>query len=578
MLVWGYRVGGQLGVQNITDIIQQAKQGDTRAFDCLVRIYQDRAVAYARTLLHDIAAAEDATQDAFVQAWHDLPRLTNPHAFGAWLRRIVFKYCDRIRRSRKPVISLDDTVTLAASAEPAAIIEREDQALQVRTALHSLPKTLRETAVLYYFVGRNVREIADFLQVPSTTIKNRLHTARKQLRKELWEMAEIVLTAEKPSNTEVFADNVLARILAQFNQQEQTNPHTVDRTLLENGHEALFTILQEGRTLEFSEVKNGFTLLWRKWDFSAMSSFLTWFIAQPITDSQRAWAYIHLANSFAVKDSPAGAVITYETFERWLPERRICLSQNWPYFPGDESETGTTYESVAEIQLLCLSQSAEFARCYKSVFRPAEYFNKINTALTQLTLTPANLQLRFYAFRMAWTATLATNDFDTARHYVGQMHVLANPVEGPSKDSFRAFALVDAIAVERAIGNAANYNLLEEEMIQLLNSAETQTTSDTQWIRGERHNFAHHLYFVGKYEMALPLWEKNESTGGHCGGWGWLLHAATVWQLTQNKPRTLALLKEAAVHDDRDLVPEFLKRPEFAEVYTDSDFLAAIRR
>lgn len=51
----------------------RAQHGDTRAFDALVRQFQNQAVSYARTLLFDPATAEDAAQEAFVQAWRDFP-------------------------------------------------------------------------------------------------------------------------------------------------------------------------------------------------------------------------------------------------------------------------------------------------------------------------------------------------------------------------------------------------------------------------------------------------------------------------------------------------------------------------
>ncbi len=91
--------------------VLRAQQGDTRAFDTLVRRFQNTAIAYARTLLPP-SVAEDAAQEAFVQAWRDLPRLTEAAAFGAWLRRIVFKYCDRARRSARPTLPLGELLPL----------------------------------------------------------------------------------------------------------------------------------------------------------------------------------------------------------------------------------------------------------------------------------------------------------------------------------------------------------------------------------------------------------------------------------------------------------------------------------
>jgi DNA-directed RNA polymerase specialized sigma24 family protein len=59
------------------------------------------AVAYAYSLLGDFQLAEDAAQEAFIQAYRDLKTLREPLAFSSWLRRIVFNYCDRITRKKR---------------------------------------------------------------------------------------------------------------------------------------------------------------------------------------------------------------------------------------------------------------------------------------------------------------------------------------------------------------------------------------------------------------------------------------------------------------------------------------------
>jgi len=56
------------------------------------------------------------------------------------------------------------------------------------------------------------------------------------------------------------------------------------------------------------------------------------------------------------------------------------------------------------------------------------------------------------------------------------------------------------------------------------------------------------------------------------------MHAATLWQMTQDRERTLILLREARAHDDRDMTPLFAERPEFAGVRDDPKFRQAIGR
>ena len=289
--------------------VTRAQQGDARAFDSLVRQFQNPAVAYARTLLHDPAAAEDAAQEAFVQAWRDLPRLSEPAAFGSWLRRIVFKFCDRARRSARPTLPLSEALTLPQDQQPGAVVERADEAAQVRDAIETLPCPLREVTLLYYLTGHDVKEIAAFLTLPPSTVKNRLHAARKRLRKELWIMAESVLEQEKPSRTEAFAQNVLTRALREFQQQEKADPHTADRGLLDKGQRALSERLGQDAPLNDETLRDGFILLWRKREWPVLAALLMRCLTQPLSDSETAWAYLHLANAIVMSGSAAGAVL-----------------------------------------------------------------------------------------------------------------------------------------------------------------------------------------------------------------------------------------------------------------------------
>ena len=558
--------------------VVRAQSGDARAFDALVRRFQDPAVAYARTLLHDPAAAEDAAQEAFVQAWRDLPRLMEAAAFGAWLRRIVFKFCDRARRSARPTLPLAETLPLPEDQEPGRVAERADDAGRVRAAIEALPCPLREATLLYYLAGHDIQEIAAFLALPPSTVKNRLHAARKRLRKELWTMAETILEHEKPSQNEAFAGNVLARVLREFQQQESAEPRTVNRGLLEEGRTALFQTLGRDAPLDDQTLRDGFLLLWRKWDFPALSGFLMRSLNQSLSDSETAWVYLHLANAIAMSGSPAGAVLAHEAFERWLPGRSPRLSAHWPYYPVSEDTPDAVYAG-AEVRLLFLSQSGEFSTSYLGIWRNNDYLAKVDAVLSEIPITPRNRWRRFFVLRMAANACESAGDLDRARQYIQQMHVLAAEAEDETlKADLQVKAVGHEIDLARRKKDEAAFDARVLEAMALLNAAEQKEMNPAGWIRSERHNLACQLVNGNRYELALPLWESIAQTGGQVGGWGWLMYAATLWQLTRDRPRTLALLREAHAFDDRDMVPLFAERPEFAGVRDEEEFLEAIGR
>ena len=554
--------------------VTRAQAGDPRAFDYLVHKFQNAAVAYARSLLRDQTAAEDAAQEAFVQAWRDLPRLTQPLAFGTWLRRLVFKFCDRIRRSARPCVPLAETLPLPKDQETASVVERAEEAAKVRAAMDALPVPLREATFLYYLTGYDVNEIAAFLEVAPSTVKNRLHAARKQLRKELWTMAENTLPQEKPSQNATFANNVLARVLAEFQQQEASDPHSVDRGLLEQGRIALFQRLRQDAPLDSQTAHDGLILLWRKQDWPALSALMMRYLSEPLSDSETAWAYLHLANTIG---SAAGAVLAHEAFERWLPGRAPCLSARWPFYPVSDDTTEPTYMGE-EVRLLFLHQSAHFSTSYLGIWRQKDYLRKVDTALAQIPITPRNRSQRFYVLRMACYACEAAGDWDGSQRYIQQMHILAAEAEDETlQTDLECRALGHEINLAHLKQDEAAFTTHAAQMTTLLDAAEQQGAIRAGWVRGARHELAHHLVKGGRHEQALPLLEANAATGGQLGGWGWLIYAATLWQLSHERERTLALLREARAHDDRDLVPLFIERPEFAGVHDDAEFMEAIR-
>ena len=187
-------------MDEIEVLLAEAQEGDGEAYGRLVSRFQDMAVAYARSLLVDQHLAEDASQEAFVEALVHLSRVESAAAFPAWLRRIVFKHCDRIRRVRKVEVSIDSSHEPHEPGQDAlAAVEAEESQGQVHEALNTLPEGVREVAHLFYLGSQSHKEIAEFLELAPAVVNNRLYQARKRLRKELLAMAIEDLQSQRPS-------------------------------------------------------------------------------------------------------------------------------------------------------------------------------------------------------------------------------------------------------------------------------------------------------------------------------------------------------------------------------------------
>jgi RNA polymerase sigma factor (sigma-70 family) len=175
-------------------------------FNELVHRYQDAAFAYAYAILKDRSAAEDATQTAFLTAWIHLSSLRDLAAFGAWLRKIVKTECLRIvRTDRLRTVPLGDTLV-----EPPI----HEASVEVRLALLEAIAALREkdrvAISLRYLSDLSYQEMADFLLEPVSTVKKRLHGARRRLRVGLESLTAQNVREWRPSTHARLEDRIVA--------------------------------------------------------------------------------------------------------------------------------------------------------------------------------------------------------------------------------------------------------------------------------------------------------------------------------------------------------------------------------
>jgi RNA polymerase sigma-70 factor (ECF subfamily) len=133
------------------------------------------------------------TQDAFVAAWRELPRLRDPERFLPWLRRILVNGArDEGRRSRRRVRQIDLS---AAHTAPERRTGRDDPAGDVdrltdlHRALAIVPVEQRAVVALHYLADLTLADVAATLGIPEGTAKSRLNAALAVLRRELGEVA-----------------------------------------------------------------------------------------------------------------------------------------------------------------------------------------------------------------------------------------------------------------------------------------------------------------------------------------------------------------------------------------------------
>ena len=176
-------------------LVRRARTGDAAAFEMLVDTRLDRCYRLAWSILSNDADAADATQDALVSAWRQLPRLRDPAAFDGWLNRIVANAALMARRHR---VRLREVSVRPANPGDVTPEPEPPQDPHARTAMDELvdndaigrafdrlrPQD-RLILVLHHVEERPVAEIARSLGIPVGTAKWRLHAARGALEKAM---------------------------------------------------------------------------------------------------------------------------------------------------------------------------------------------------------------------------------------------------------------------------------------------------------------------------------------------------------------------------------------------------------
>jgi RNA polymerase sigma-70 factor (ECF subfamily) len=173
------------------------------------------------------ADAEDAVQQASLQAWRAFRTFTGGTNFRAWFLCIVTNVCrsEFRRQSRTPMalafddpgtegLPLSDVLADETELSPEGAVMGQLDAAEIQAALLSLPEEYRTVATLYFVDDLSYQEIAAAVQCPIGTVRSRLHRGRKMLMRQLWSLAEergvvAARTEEAEDFSEYFAEETM---------------------------------------------------------------------------------------------------------------------------------------------------------------------------------------------------------------------------------------------------------------------------------------------------------------------------------------------------------------------------------
>ena len=172
----------------------------------LMRLYHQKVLGYCLSMLNNRAEAEEAAQDIFTKAYHNLGKFQQNSSFSTWLYRITTNHCLDIlrKRNRRRTVSLEALVEadgdmieglFATHSTSLPALESKDLTDKI---LSTLPEDYRTILTLREAQGLDYQEIADTLECSIDAVKGRLSRARKLLHDKLQHFTkeESVLTRE----------------------------------------------------------------------------------------------------------------------------------------------------------------------------------------------------------------------------------------------------------------------------------------------------------------------------------------------------------------------------------------------
>lgn len=167
----------------LTELVVRAQRGDQVAFASLATGAWARLNSLAHGILRDRELAEDATQQALLTAWRELPRLRDAARFDAWTYRLLVHACyAEGRRARRWMPNMGGAISEPTIPDATDGVADRDQ---LERAFRRLSVDQRAVVVLHHYLDLTLEQVSETLDIPMGTVRSRLYRAMQALRSAL---------------------------------------------------------------------------------------------------------------------------------------------------------------------------------------------------------------------------------------------------------------------------------------------------------------------------------------------------------------------------------------------------------
>lgn len=169
------------------EVAEQMLEGSVEAFEKIVEIYYAKALRLAYLISGNYADSQDIVQEAFISCYDSRGKIKQAEYFDKYLYKTVSRkswaYCKKIRREQPVEQVFDENTSDDISVDNSFIQKQEN--IQLFKIIQSLPVKQRTAIILYYYNNLSTKEIANITGCFEGTVKSRLFSARKIIKKEL---------------------------------------------------------------------------------------------------------------------------------------------------------------------------------------------------------------------------------------------------------------------------------------------------------------------------------------------------------------------------------------------------------
>jgi RNA polymerase sigma-70 factor, ECF subfamily len=164
-------------------LVKKAIRGNKSSFTQLIQHHEEMLYRVSYSVLRSDSDCADAIQETILKAYDKIHTLKEPKYFKTWLTRILLNNCYDQLRDRQRVIPME-------WLKESQGIDKGYEKIEVQEFVNMLGEESRTAIILFYFEGFSIREIAELLDCPESTVKTRLHRGRIQLEKKMTESRE----------------------------------------------------------------------------------------------------------------------------------------------------------------------------------------------------------------------------------------------------------------------------------------------------------------------------------------------------------------------------------------------------